>query len=367
MVGAFGLLLSSAMLFFTETNLARPFFARPFNIYRCLVMTLAVIFLLLATKSSWWTAPSRQDIKQEPESPRLAKWLRRLAIILPLLAVALLVIQLANPKFAALLVRKEDWPFFRNAIFIKFACQIIGVIMFTKTARRYHNQHNRLAAVISILTALVLFVMAGEELSWGQRIFGWATPNNLTSSNAQAETNFHNINTQLFQNCLYFAGWMLLIGLPFWRRSLDKLLARFKPLRFLANWLPPLSFVLIFAAGFGFGDPLHSETGLYYGSNLFIILATAVILLAMIIRAIHRRSDSALCHTTVVLLVYLAVLIGNQFFSTVWDQNAGAVTEYLELYISFGLMLWSIVVNSRITSGHSAKVTLIATKHDKAN
>jgi hypothetical protein len=38
-----------------------------------------------------------------------------------------------------------------------------------------------------------LFFLIGEELSWGQRIFGWETPESYASINKQKETNLHNI------------------------------------------------------------------------------------------------------------------------------------------------------------------------------
>lgn len=41
--------------------------------------------------------------------------------------------------------------------------------------------------------ALLMFVCAGEEVSWGQRIFGWETPEALEKLNAQGETNIHNL------------------------------------------------------------------------------------------------------------------------------------------------------------------------------
>lgn len=49
-----------------------------------------------------------------------------------------------------------------------------------------------------LLLGLLLFVVFGEEISWGQRIFGWQTPEGLAEMNAQKETNFHNL--WLFQS-----------------------------------------------------------------------------------------------------------------------------------------------------------------------
>jgi magnesium-transporting ATPase (P-type) len=40
----------------------------------------------------------------------------------------------------------------------------------------------------------ILFLMAfGEEISWGQRIFNWDTPDEFKHLNAQQETNLHNL------------------------------------------------------------------------------------------------------------------------------------------------------------------------------
>lgn len=45
------------------------------------------------------------------------------------------------------------------------------------------------------LLTLACFYFAGEELSWGQHLFGWATPEYLNTINDQGETNIHNISS----------------------------------------------------------------------------------------------------------------------------------------------------------------------------
>ncbi len=41
--------------------------------------------------------------------------------------------------------------------------------------------------------ALISILIAGEEISWGQRVFGWQTPDWLAEANKQNETNVHNL------------------------------------------------------------------------------------------------------------------------------------------------------------------------------
>ncbi len=43
------------------------------------------------------------------------------------------------------------------------------------------------------LLAALMFVCFGEEISWGQRIIGWSTPEAISDLNAQGETNIHNL------------------------------------------------------------------------------------------------------------------------------------------------------------------------------
>jgi hypothetical protein len=39
--------------------------------------------------------------------------------------------------------------------------------------------------------------IAGEEISWGQRLFGWVTPAELEAVNNQGESNLHNVGSVL--------------------------------------------------------------------------------------------------------------------------------------------------------------------------
>ena len=61
-----------------------------------------------------------------------------------------------------------------------------------------------------LLGALAFVFAAGEEISWGQRIFGFETPNYLREINRQNEVNLHNIDSWGFLPVYLFIGMMLL-------------------------------------------------------------------------------------------------------------------------------------------------------------
>ena len=52
-----------------------------------------------------------------------------------------------------------------------------------------NKKHNFFIYALS----LILLFGAGEEISWGQRIFGWQTPSEMKKLNVQGETTIHNI------------------------------------------------------------------------------------------------------------------------------------------------------------------------------
>jgi hypothetical protein len=54
-----------------------------------------------------------------------------------------------------------------------------------------------------LLLAVAFAFAGGEEISWGQRIFGWETPDSLANINAQDETTIHNL--EFFQEGISFS------------------------------------------------------------------------------------------------------------------------------------------------------------------
>jgi hypothetical protein len=94
--------------------------------------------------------------------------------------------------------------------------------------RRFKNSEAwpawRLVSVFHLLLIAAFVVIAGEEISWGQRVFGWETPETVAEVNLQEETNLHNLYNEYFVEIYY--GFALLIPfhvaamrLPRWRRD----------------------------------------------------------------------------------------------------------------------------------------------------
>lgn len=61
--------------------------------------------------------------------------------------------------------------------------------------------------------AFFFFVCAGEELSWGQRIFGFKTPEKIEKSNEQHEFNLHNHKWKHFHPLALVSLFMKIFGI----------------------------------------------------------------------------------------------------------------------------------------------------------
>jgi hypothetical protein len=114
------------------------------------------------------------------------------------------------------------------------------------------SQLTRLGVWVLLLMAGGLFFAGGEEISWGQRLFGYGEPSSLGEFNAQHELNLHNINIfqggaidgdRLFR--MAYIGLFVLLPALTWvsaraRRRLDGLVPIMPPWLaglFLAAWV----------------------------------------------------------------------------------------------------------------------------------
>lgn len=93
---------------------------------------------------------------------------------------------------------------------------IIMVISFNRV-RKLRAVRSRLFIFMTALLGLFFFFGAGEEVSWGQRIFSVETPEFFRQNNAQMETNLHNMVVGgVHINKLIFSKFWLLVMLAYW-------------------------------------------------------------------------------------------------------------------------------------------------------
>ena len=88
---------------------------------------------------------------------------------------------------------------------------IASVYLFLLSKHRFKNNSTLIEWGVVGLAALAFFWAAGEEISWGQRLFGLATPEWLAQINGQKETNLHNINKKFFDRAVEHINWIMVL------------------------------------------------------------------------------------------------------------------------------------------------------------
>ena len=187
---------------------------------------------------------------------------------------------------------------------------------------------------LTILVALGLLLVAGEEVSWGQRLFGFDAAGAF-ASNGQQETNLHNFGTNEFELVYYFGLFTVLVLAAYLGDRTD-LRLRLPSLAAIA----PSSAVLLAAApavAFNFGEWDQLTTQL-------AVFATLAMLVAYVVRAVrHRPALLPLIAAAIVLVGFVAVqvsllLAGGTMLR--WWQN----TEYKEFLGALAILLWAVEV-----------------------
>lgn len=111
-----------------------------------------------------------------------------LVLIVFTLATSLVIWQAAPLYFSNVFAAEDRLVENATAVFL-FA----AALALLRRAGGFARRGARVAAGLSLIYALLFVFASGEEISWGQRIFGWGTPDFFTANNYQNETNLHNL------------------------------------------------------------------------------------------------------------------------------------------------------------------------------
>lgn len=94
---------------------------------------------------------------------------------------------------------------------------IPGIIFGVKALRLWESLPNFTSRAWIAMVTLGAFYMAGEEISWGQWLFYWDTPEQWAHINDQNETNLHNTSAWLDQKPrLLLELWALVGAIRIW-------------------------------------------------------------------------------------------------------------------------------------------------------
>ena len=221
-------------------------------------------------------------------------WTRWWLLLLPLVATVALVAAAPHPRLYHFLIDEDhivEWSQF-------FAILAAGVT-FGLAGRQAWRSGRRTLAIFFALVAVGAFVVAGEEISWGQRILGLKTPDALTVINQQGETNVHNISgvQRIFNMGELLVGlYGFLVPILFAFRVVPARLAA----RVDRLIVPPIALASLFFLPFAYRIvratvlPTAGERITEFGELPELTLYLGILITGVLIaRSLRRRPDSA--------------------------------------------------------------------------
>jgi hypothetical protein len=142
-------------------------------------------------KAMGWLSGAGLEIRGDAASawslsPRLAEVL----FLVPFVGAVLVAASRLDPSLFRLITNED-----RVLEWSQFAAYAATVPVALAVAMRLWRGGERLGAGVFLLLAVGALLIAGEEISWGQRIFDVETPETLNALNRQGEIGVHNISS----------------------------------------------------------------------------------------------------------------------------------------------------------------------------
>ena len=220
-----------------------------------------------------------------------------------------------------------------------FACAMLASILFAVSyfLIPWTGSAERAARLLVAALAIVLFLIAMEEISWTQRILGLDTPA-FFSGNAKGEINFHNYATNLFESAYYLAGFAVLCFMPF----VINARAEQWPASFRAvapTWPVAASGMAMTVCCWGMWDIIPIQMTFWISIALLARQAKG---------EIRSRGPVLFLLVSMIVCQVLIQINGHKM-----DRGFN-LTEYREAFIAFGFLVYAVVVSRNVRRRQSA-------------
>lgn len=132
-------------------------------------------------------------------------------------SICLIILSITDVFFYSYLIQEDGLVEYASAILWFLA----AIILFLCLIKENSFKRNYIFHSLPYIILIIFFIFcAGEEISWGQRVFGFKTPEIIKLINVQDEITLHNIgSSSIFSNIFFLLTLIFFILIPFSMRK----------------------------------------------------------------------------------------------------------------------------------------------------
>lgn len=181
--------------------------------YISVALLMILGFGLFKAEDEEWQSRLKQVFLGDPFCPAPKTWLSPKIILLASTLIGLFLIihiRLYDPESQLFAFLYLEDGVFESLTPILMVVSIVLLALSIPLLRKdtQLSKYRNLLTLVYLFLILIFFLNAMEEISWGQRVFGWETPQTF-EGNIQDETNLHN-----YFNQYYLLFYRLLVLFP---------------------------------------------------------------------------------------------------------------------------------------------------------
>lgn len=141
------------------------------------------------SKEQRWHTRAAEHFRSDSQAWRIPLRQAKVLALIPFVLAVVVAATVPFKDFYLWLVNEDslvEW--------LQFLCLLGASIILPLITIRLLRMGLKGMALLYGLVTLGVWFLTGEEISWGQRIFGWETPEGMAAVNRQGETTIHNVS-----------------------------------------------------------------------------------------------------------------------------------------------------------------------------
>lgn len=199
-----------------------------------------------------------------------------------------------------------------------------------------------------VILAIVFLITAGEEISWGQRLFNFRTPEYLGQLNEQNEFNFHNVDKKFFDRLVDRSTIAFVI--------ICSVLIIFRKKTILGMKAPDIFTISAFAI-----LPFYNQ---YNNLTLDFYHLQYIPLIALLIFSIINKDKKYIYAVVITLVVSILIPIIHIKFNYLFPSHNNSANEYREFLFGICCLYYSYIILKNVKQEITTPAVAVALNNE---